>query len=156
MYFLLAAKRVFLGFTLCVADSFRPVRFIEIDLQKPDFQSLRAAQELIDDDQTILFPGETGMLLLMRFSITKEKHYRAQLATAHQNAGTLYVAEDFDIAESHNYPLPVQMADAAKNRAFHTLVQLCDGPLVSYLTEDTQEEAAVVHPEIEYAFWPIT
>jgi hypothetical protein len=156
MYFLLAAKRVFLGFTFCVAGSFRPVRFIEIDLDKPDFQSLRAAQELIDDDHSILFPGETGILLLMRFSITKAERLRVQFARAEQNTATLFVAEDFDIAESQNYPMPVQMADAAKNRAFHTLVQLCDAPLIGYLTEDTREEAAIAHPEIEYAFWPIT
>jgi hypothetical protein len=30
------------------------VRFLDIDLNRPDFQTLRAAQELIDDNQPIL------------------------------------------------------------------------------------------------------
>lgn len=67
----------------------------------------------------------------------------------------LVVAEDFDMADSLSYGIPVQMPDVAKNRAFHTLVQLCDAPLITLPAEDTREEAAIAHAEVEYAFWPL-
>ncbi len=116
---------------------------------------MRAAQELIDDNHTILFPGEAGMLLLKRFPHAKALKPGQMPTTAGHSAETLYVAEDFDLTNSDRYGIPVLMADVAKNRAFHTLLQLCDGPLLAVTAEDTREEASIAHAEVEYAFWPL-
>ena len=120
------------------------MRFIEIDLQKPDFQSLRAAQELIEDDQPILFPGEVGILLALRFSPANRQKVTSMAGVNGRDAVMLFVAEDFDSSDSTSYGFPVQMADVNKNRAFHTLVQLCDAPLITLPAEDTREGAKVV------------
>lgn len=133
----------------------RRVRFLDIDLDRPDFQTLRAAQELVDDDQPILFPGETGMVLVMRFSATNRQAMLTRAGLNSKDSLALVVAEDFDLTDSASYGIPVQMADVTKNRAYHTLVQLCDAPLLTLPAEDTREEAAIAHPEVEYAFWPL-
>ncbi len=131
------------------------MRFLDIDLERPDFQTLRAAQELIDDNHAILFPGEAGMLLLKRFSAARGPKPGQLPTTAGHYTETLYVAEDFDLVNSASYGIPVLMAEVAKNRAFHTLLQLCDGPLLAVTAEDTREEASIAHAEVEYAFWPL-
>ncbi|AFM13289.1 hypothetical protein [Turneriella parva] len=131
------------------------MRFLDIDLDRPDFQTLRAAQELVDDNQPILFPGEAGIVLVMRWSSANRQAMMARAGTSGKAVLALYVAEDFDLTASAGYGIPVQMADVTKNRAYHTLVQLCDSPLIAMPTEDTREEAAIAHPEVEYAFWPL-
>jgi len=131
------------------------VRFLDIDLDRPDFQTLRAAQELIDDNQPILFPGESGILLVMRFSVANRQAFVASAGLTGREGVVLFVGEDFDAANSASYAIPVQMADVVKNRAFHTLIELCDAPLLTRPAEDTREEAAIAHAEVEYAFWPL-
>lgn len=131
------------------------MRFLDIDLDRPDFQTLRAAQELIEDNQPILFPGESGILLILRFSPSNRQTMAARAGITGKDGLALVVAEDFDMADSLSYGIPVQMPDVAKNRAFHTLVQLCDAPLITLPAEDTREEAAIAHAEVEYTFWPL-
>lgn len=148
-----SAKRVF----RC-SGCFRPknrmqVNFLEIDLHKPDFQTLRAALELLNDDYLILFPGDAGNQLLVRQSAANLA--RLKKLTAPDSEIRLALSEDADANTLAKGEIPSFLPDYGNNRAFHTLVQLCDYPLLVATGKNDRTEAAAAFPEIEYAFWPL-
>ncbi len=67
------------------------MRFLDIDLDRPDFQTLRAAQELIEDNQPILFPGESGILCSVG---TDDPEFLRQLDELGIGLGTRIQLED--------------------------------------------------------------
>lgn len=96
------------------------MRYIEVDLAKPDFESIKAASELLADGYTIVFPSDTGPVRLGRFDegpISGEINLR------------IIVSEDCDTSRLNQYQIPIHLPAHTPNRAFHTLVQLCDFPL---------------------------
>jgi len=110
------------------------MRYIEIDLAKPDFQSIRAATELLADGYTIVFPGDKGPIRLSSFK-----------GDLPPQGAELIVAEDFDVKSFETREIVIRMPEHTPNRAFHTLVQLADGPLIAEPTSGNEDE-------LEYGF----
>lgn len=103
------------------------MQVIDIDIHKPDFQTLRAALELLADDYLIVFPAERGPALLSRFSMANRERMAGMLRGVTLQ---LAVAEDSDENTLSHVGLPLFKPDHTRNRAFHTLVQLCDFPVL--------------------------
>lgn len=169
------------------------MRVIDIDVTKPELQSVRAAQELLEQDYAIVFPSDTVYGLLMRYSAENAARLHDLRREERSKPFLLVVSEDFDwkslTAEvsseqadfaanlwpgpntmvlpkspALSYPegvtIALRMPALTTNRAFHTLVQLCDFPLLAPSLNKAGEPtladratAAAVFPEIEYAFW---
>lgn len=119
------------------------MKLIDIDIHRPDVQTLRAALELLADGHIILFPAEQKPALLSRFSPTNRERMAGMLPNAEFY---LVAAEDSDEAVLAAVGLPLFKPDHTRNRAFHTLVQLCDFPILA-------TESAVDRPaHVEYGF----
>jgi hypothetical protein len=129
------------------------VKFLEIDIHKPDFQTLRAALELLSDDYVILFPTDTGLSVICKAVLPAKARFSA-IAHSAQNI-RLAVSEDIDLESLSESGITPYLPDHERNRAFHTLVQLCDFPLLVAPAPADREAAAAVYPGIEYAFWPL-
>lgn len=174
-----------------------PVRFIEIDTTRPDFQSIKAAQELLEQDYPIVFPGSAGYVLLLQHNEKKAQPFANVLGAAVNPPPTLFMSEDTDwqrfvnadclthgILELVNkswpgpdtlslpkaaqfaYPpsetIALKMPPATPNRAFHTLLQLCDFAVLGISlkdlglsTTDGRDRIAALLPLVEYGFWEL-
>lgn len=171
------------------------MRFIDFDVKKPDFQTLKAAAELLADDYPIVFPSDTTYGILMRFTPENAAQLHTLRRENTDQPFLVVVSEDFDWqslvqvdvlpsqnrdavntywpgantllfpkAVSLSYPagdtIAIRMPAAEANRAFHTLVQLCDFPVLAPSFNRPgepvilkQAEGAEKFAEIEYAFW---
>jgi L-threonylcarbamoyladenylate synthase len=171
------------------------VRFIDFDVQKPDFQTLKAAAELLADDYPVVFPSDTTYGILMRFSsenaarlhaIRRENTDKPFLVVVSEDFGWQSLTEadalpreNFAAVESYwpgantlvfakaaglAYPvtdsIAIRMPAIESNKAFHTLIQLCDFPVMAPSFNRpgepvivTKAEALEKFPDIEYAFW---
>lgn len=171
------------------------MRFIDFDTAKPDFQTLKAAEELLQKDYPIVFPSDTTYGILMRYS---PENAAALHSLRREDTGKpflLVISEDFDwesLIKSSSLPpeneadvenfwpgtntlifgknpgleyppgdsIAIRMPAAAANRSFHTLIQLCDFPVMAPSFNHPGEPvivdkrvAAEKFGEIEYAFW---
>lgn len=129
------------------------MKILEIDIHKPDFQTLKAAQELLADDYLILFPTDNGLSVLGKAGGASQKRFSAIVSSS--EALRLAVSEDVDLDELAKSDIIPFFPDYQANRAFHTLVQLCDFPLCVLPTIADREDAAKKYPDIEYGFWPL-
>lgn len=171
------------------------MRFIDIDIVKPEFQSLKAAAELLADDYPVVFPSDTTYGILMRFTPENAAKLHALRREDAAKPFLLVVSEDadwlgltqadvrndenrdavatywpgpntllFPKAKTLSYPatdtIAIRMPALESNRAFHTLIQLCDFPVMAPSFNrpgepviTTKAEALEKFPEIEYAFW---
>lgn len=171
------------------------MRFIDFDVKKPDFQTLKAAAELLADDYPVVFPSDTTYGILMRHSADNAARLHALRRENTDKPFLLVISEDCDwhaltladalprenlaaVAtywpgpntlifpkhESLSYPtadsVAIRMPAAEHNKAFHTLVQLCDFPVMAPSFNrpgepviTTKAEAEVKFAELEYAFW---
>ena len=171
------------------------MRFIDFDVKKPDFQTLKAAAELLADDYPVVFPGDTNYGILMRFTPENAERLHALRRENTDKPFLVVVSEDFDWqalvktdalprqnrdavntywpgthtlifpkADTLAYPpadsIAIRMPAAETNRAFHTLIQLCNFPLLAPPFNrsgepaiTTQAEGTEKFGEIEYAFW---
>ena len=142
------------------------LRFIDIDVTKPDFQSLKAAAELLEQDYPVVFPSDTTYGILMRFTAENAARLHTIRRENTDKPFLVVISEDFDWqqlvkadglpqenlgavndywpgpvtlvftkAVSLSYPpadsIAIRMPSAENNRAFHTLVQLCDFPIMA-------------------------
>ncbi|HRP68124.1 MAG TPA: Sua5/YciO/YrdC/YwlC family protein [Turneriella sp.] len=171
------------------------MRFIDIDTQKPQFDAIKAAAELLADDYPLVFPTDTTFGILMRFTVENAARLHALRRDDLSKPFLAVLSEDFnwkslvnaDFLSHENihyvetywpgtntllfpkakhlaYPtgnrIALRMPAVENNRAFHTLVQLCDFALMAPLFNrpgepviTTRNEAAAKFAEIEYAFW---
>ncbi len=128
------------------------MKFLEIDIHKPDFQTLKAALELLADDYVILFPADIGQSVVCKAAKPAQAKFSAIVSSPDRLR--LAVAEDMDMERLAQGDITPYLPNYETNRAFHTLVQLCDfALLVSPIAAD-RETAAAAYPGIEYAFWP--
>lgn len=171
------------------------MRFIDFHTTKPDFQTLKAAEELLGKDYPIVFPSDTTYGILMRFSPENATALHKLRRENTDKPFLVVVSEDYDwesltekgsippenmkFTDSHwpgantlifgkasglKYPpadsIAIRMPAAAANRSFHTLIQLCDFPVMApsfnHPGEPVITEKNVAQEkfgEIEYAFW---
>jgi hypothetical protein len=129
------------------------VKFIEIDIHKPDFQTLKAALELLADDYVILFPADIGQSIVCNAANAIREKFTAMLGTADKIR--LAVAEDMNLEKLAPSDITPYLPDHESNRAFHTLVQLCDFPLLVIPIAGDRATVNETYPYIEYAFWPL-
>lgn|GEM_PF-2703022 len=165
------------------------MRVIDLDVTKPELQAVRAAQELLDANYPIVFPCDTMHCILMRYSAENAKSLYELTAQKNTFPVLLSEDADWqklvappapaDLAmrewpgpnmlvlpksSALFYPegqtITLSMPALGQNRAFHTLVQLCDFPLLAAplakgetpaITDRTT--ATEVFAEIEYGFW---
>lgn len=171
------------------------MRFIDFDTAKPDFQTIKAAEELLQKDYPIVFPSDTTYGILMRYSVenaaalhslrreNKEKPFllaisedydweslvdsrrlqpenEADVENFWPGTNTLIFAKNPELAYPPSDSIAIRMPAAAANRSFHTLIQLCDFPVMApsfnHPGEPVITEKKVAQEkfgEIEYAFW---
>lgn len=171
------------------------VRFIDFDTAKPDLQTLKAAEELLQKDYPIVFPSDTTYGILMRYSPENAAALHSLRRENTDKPFLLVISEDYDwesLIEPHALPpeneadvenfwpgsntlifaknpelryppadsIAIRMPAASANRAFHTLIQLCDFPVMAPSFNRPGEpviagkpEAQEKFAEIEYAFW---
>lgn len=72
------------------------MRFIDIDIRKPDIQSLQAAKELLADDYPVVFPSDTTYGILMRFSPENAARLHTLRRENLEKPFLVVIAEDFD------------------------------------------------------------
>jgi L-threonylcarbamoyladenylate synthase len=173
------------------------VDFIDIDVTKPDIQSLQAAAELLEQGYPVVFPSDTTNGILMRFTpenaaklhalrredstkpflvvVSEDSDWRSLInadAMPRENLDTVLHSWPgpttlvFSKAGTLSYPaaesIAIRMPSAENNKAFHTLIQLCDFPVMApsfnrpgepVITD--KKTAAEKFPEIQYAFWDV-
>ncbi len=171
------------------------MRFIDFDVQKPDFQTLKAAAELLADDYPVVFPSDTTYGILMRFTPENARRLHAIRRENTDKPFLVVVSEDFGWqsliqadalprenraavdaywpgantlvftkAPSLTYPagdsIAIRMPALESNKAFHTLIQLCDFAVLAPSFNRPGEpvilnkaEGIEKFPEIEYGFW---
>lgn len=129
------------------------MKFLDIDIHKPDFQTLKAALELLADDYVILFPADVGQSVVCKAASPAN----AKLSSIVNPADKLRlaIAEDVDLERLEPGGITPYFPDCNTNRAFHTLVQLCDFPILLSPVASDRDAAAAAYPDIEYAFWPL-
>lgn len=129
------------------------VKFLDIDIHKPDFQTLKAALELLADDYVILFPADLGLSVVCKAAPPARTKFSAIVGSPENLR--LAVAEDMDLAKLAQGDITPYLPDYDTNRAFHTLVQLCDFALLVSPTALDRAAADKAYPDIEYGFWPL-
>ncbi|MFO1471914.1 MAG: hypothetical protein U1F27_12865 [Turneriella sp.] len=165
------------------------MRIIDLDVTKPELQAVRAAQELLDANYPIVFPCDTMHCVLMRYSAENAKTLHALTGQTKTFPVLLSEDADWqklaapgapvDLAmrewpgpnllvlpksSAQAYPdgetITLSMPALGSNRAFHTLVQLCDFPLLAAPLAKGEAPAiadrAIAESEfaeIEYGFW---
>lgn len=165
------------------------MRIIDLDVTKPELQAVRAAQELLDANYPIVFPCDTIHCILMRYSAENAKTLHALTGQIKPFPVLLSEDADWqklaapgapvDLAmrewpgpnllvlpksAAQAYPegetITLSMPALGSNRAFHTLVQLCDFPLLAAPLAKGETAAITdrstaenVFSEIEYGFW---
>lgn len=129
------------------------MKFLDIDIHKPDFQTLKAALELLADDYVILFPADIGLSALCRATGESRKSLSAIVSSS--GLPHLAVSEDMNLEPLSQGDITPYLPDYETNRAFHTLVQLCDFPLLVVPVPNDRAATANAYPEIEYGFWPL-
>lgn len=129
------------------------MKFLDIDIHKPDFQTLKAALELLADDYVILFPADVGQSVVCKAANPAQAKFSAIVSSPGKLR--LAIAEDMDMEELAQGDITPYLPDYETNRAFHTLVQLCDFPLLLSAATADRDAAATAYPGIEYAFWPL-
>lgn len=129
------------------------MKFLDIDIHKPDFQTLKAALELLADDYVILFPTDAGLSVICKAFLPAKAQFSA-IVSSSENI-RLAASEDMDLESLSTGDITPYFPDYETNRAFYTLVQLCDFPLLVSPAAADREAAAAVYPGIEYAFWPL-
>ncbi|GAB4435799.1 MAG: hypothetical protein OHK0011_18970 [Turneriella sp.] len=129
------------------------MKFLDIDIHKPDFQTLKAALELLADDYVILFPADKGLSVLGKAGGEAQKRFSAIVSSS--APPRLAVSEDMDLDRLAEGDITPYLPDYDTNRAFHTLVQLCDFPVLVAPAISDREAAATNYPNIEYGFWPL-
>ena len=156
------------------------MRFLDLDVAKPDTQTIRAAVELLEAEYPVLFPIDTCFAMLMRFSETNVARLTEILGHA-LTPLPVAISEDADwqawaggvpaatadfmqklwpgadaviFDRGHAGKILLHMPAHTPNRAFHTLVQLCDFPLIAANAGiTTQDEARNRFAALEYGFW---
>jgi hypothetical protein len=129
------------------------VKFLDIDIHKPDFQTLKAALELLADDYVILFPADVGQSIVCKAANPARAKFSAIVSSPDKLR--LAIAEDMDREKLAQGDITPYLPDYDANRAFHTLVQLCDFALLVSPIAVTREAADTAYPGIEYGFWPL-
>ncbi len=129
------------------------VKFLDIDIHKPDFQTLKAALELLADDYVILFPADVGQSVVCKAAKPANTKLSSMVSPADKLR--LAIAEDMDLEKLAQGDITPYLPDYDSNRAFHTLVQLCDFPILLSPVANDRDAAAAAYPDIEYAFWPL-
>ena len=156
------------------------MRLIDLETAKPEFQALKAAQELLDQNYTILFPCDTGHRLLARAGLSTavnppenyaefvvsedcdwQKFVRSQpegaadfVSERWPGSVTLIFARAETEALAAGDKIALRMPAASPNRGFHTLVQLCDFPLrISGAAYSNRQLAEENLAGLEYGFW---
>lgn len=167
------------------------MRIIDLDVTKPELQAVRAAQELLEANYPIVFPGDTMHCFLMRYSAENAKSLHS--LTGQTRQFPVLLSEDADwqklaatlsaaqadlvmrewpgpnllvlpkssaLAYPEGQTITLSMPALGSNRAFHTLVQLCDFPLLAAPLAKGEappvadrSAAAEVFAAIEYGFW---
>lgn len=129
------------------------MKILEIDVHKPDFQTLRAAVELLADDYVILFPADTGLCIVAKS--TGELPKRVSAIVSSPQRMRLAISADTDPEKLAQSDITPYFPDYDANRAFYTLVQLCEFPLIVATTVPVdQQSAADAFPGVAYGFWP--